>query len=172
MVLCLLLVAGWHERPQRANSNREAIGLGSVRLYLGQTKSEVLATLVQAGYLVTPFSIGDDKQFTVSWKKGDSYHLVGNIGFTAERLTFANKNWNPDDSSGYEFAKAIFFASKSLNQQGCESVLLTTASTDERGGQIRTATIYCTDSRRRFEISAYDINGQQGSLEEILEAPK
>jgi hypothetical protein len=45
-------------------------------------------------------------------------------------------------SKSLRFAKAIFFASKSLNEQSCDSVRLTTESTDQRGFQEGRVVLY------------------------------
>jgi len=157
---------------------QESVNLGSVRLYLGQSRTDVLASMASAQYQLT--AVGEGKtNYGVYLQTGGKFALVGNIAFTNDRLTFINKDWNPDESSDYDLAKAIFFASKSLNEQDCESVRLTTSSNDQRSGQIRTAVLSCVGTHRRFEITAFDLDrsnptGQQkaASLSEILQLEK
>jgi hypothetical protein len=175
LLIGTLLIIGYGRRVHIVQADeRETINLGSVQVYLGESKAETLAALVTARYVVTPFA-SDDTSFIITNNKS----LVGTIAFQPV-LTFVNKDWNPkSDSSGLAFAKAIFYASQSLNDQGCTSVLLTAGSNDQPAGQIRNVVLHCVGTHRRFEISAYDLTsassvGQQAtaSLQEILQTPK
>jgi hypothetical protein len=131
--------------------------------------------------MVAPLVTDDKTQFSVRWHHGDIYPVVGIVAFAGERLTFINKSWDPDESSGYNLAKAIFFAAKSLNEQGCGSMMrLTTELTDQRGFQTRRVVLHCEGTNRRFDITSVDAGpevlgtGKQSSatLSEILQVVK
>ena len=132
-VSLVMLVSGvptWGRQNRSAassESQRERITLGSVQLYLGESKTETITALVTAGLHLNPH--GDS--ITV-WTRSSNPAPVREIGFSTDRLNWVNKVWDPPDveeSSAYELARAIFLASQSLAQQGCESIHLSTEST-------------------------------------------
>jgi hypothetical protein len=85
-------------------------------------------------------------------------------------VTFINKPWeNPLDSSDYALGKATFFATKSLNEQGCYQVSLDAAESDQPEGQNRTMTLHCAKTSRRFAIMVLDVDA---STNEILQYPR
>ena len=109
--------------PSFETTDRESMDLGSVQVYLGEAKSETLTKLAAAGY--TANGINEDRNRVAVYRGS----LLANLSFSDDRVIFINKNWDPEESSGYEVAKAIYFASQSLNARGCRSVKLSTSRT-------------------------------------------
>jgi hypothetical protein len=158
----------------------ETVELDSVQLYLGQPKSEVLKQLANSGFGTSrnDLSLSGDSFFVYVGTLPKDAQALARIRFTSDRLTSIYKIWTPKDVSGFALGKAIYFASKSLREDGCADVSLKTVEDDKPGTQSRTLIMYCSGTNRRFEISVFDADSSiQGgpakfaSLEEVLEAP-
>ena len=155
---CLPLYAQNNQKPKvgAITPKYESIELGSVELYLGEPKADVLARLVTAGYTTHPMG-GDANSFSVLGQKPDkTWALLGTFGFTAGRLTFVSKHWTPAVKSDYDLAKAIFFATKNMNDRGCRLVTLDPKENDQPGVQVRAMSLSCVGSHRSFEITTFD----------------
>lgn len=178
LIVIATLTWGQQNPPSGVNSRRqgERITLGSVQLYLGESRAEVLAGLATAGLLSKPYG---NANFTVSWQGANKYPVpLGRIGFSTDRLQYINKDWDPPDieqSSAYDLAKVIFLASRSLVEQGCDSVHLSTESSEQRDSRIQTVILQCGGSHRKFWITALDLESDPRekhravSVSEILE---
>jgi len=103
-----------------------SLPLGEVEVRLGMDADQVLSRL-RGAYDVTQMD-GNVGAWWISRKGGPPYRVVGSVGFTNQRLTFASRSWGPDADrqTAGSLAAALQDAVRALSGSGPPRCILST----------------------------------------------
>ena len=87
----------------------QSLYVGAVPLALGMSKASALRTLQKAGYTVDSVD-----GFVFEHTPGSLYHMIGGVGFTANRLSFISRDWTPRQFTEADLGQAIMGALRTL----------------------------------------------------------
>ena len=141
-------------------------------LQLGIPRDTVIARLGTNYKVVKIEGAGDD---WIVEEKNDPSNIVGSVGFTNGKLTYAAKDWTQGDEDNYALAQALRGAMAQMGTEGQHSCFFETPSSRSPVAEMTYLRFYC--GPKRIDITTTDVlngtdKGRYVSITEVLSSEK
>ncbi|HXM23969.1 MAG TPA: hypothetical protein VN948_22120 [Terriglobales bacterium] len=174
-VAMMLVNAGFSQtKPltQDVPSKQPTIYIG-MELQLGMSRDGVITRLA-ATYRVVKVQ-GEEGDTWIVEEKNDPITIIGALGFTAGKLTYASRSWTQGNEDTYAFAQALWGAMAQIDkedQHACSFSVPTSRSPTAEMSYVR---LYC--GPKRIDIETTNVfngtgKGHYASIGEVLSSEK
>ena len=126
---------------------QETLAIGSVPLYLGMAKADVLSKLHKAGYDVNP-----DSYVVLEKSPGGSSSIIGVVAFENEKLSFINRDWIPDNNTPDTIGRGIYGVFREMEQRGRTACTIQTSDEVNPLAELRYVIIRCRPGQSYVSI--------------------